>query len=239
MTRGRVQHHATPGRYNHELDPRGTFARGSTRKRRRPPWDGLCDKQQPQQTTNPRKEARMDALIEADGLSKKIREGAGPLRPDPHPAGRRAGGHPRAQRRRQDHLHPHGGDAHRARPRHARRQRARRRARPDGRAPHDRPRRPVRRRRGDDDRPREPRHGGPPVRPGSRRGGGLGPDGSWSRWIWWRPPTARSGPIPAGCDGGSTSGRAWSARPGCCCSTSRRRASTPAAATRCGTPCTP
>ena len=63
--------------------------------------------------------------------------------------------------------------------------------------------------------------------------------GSSSRWIWWRPPTARSGPIPAGCDGGSTSGRASSARPGCCCSTSRRPASTPSAATRCGTPCTP
>ena len=62
---------------------------------------------------------------------------------------------------------------------------------------------------------------------------------SSSRWIWWTPPTARSGPIPAGCDGGSTWGRASSARPGCCCSTSRRRASTPAAATRCGTPCTP
>ena len=50
---------------------------------------------------------------------------------------------------------------------------------------------------------------------------------SSSRWIWSRPPTARSGPIPAACAGGSTSGRAWSARPACCCSTSRRRASTP------------
>ena len=52
-----------------------------------------------------------------------------------------------------------------------------------------------------------------------------------------RPPGPR--PIRAGCDGGSTSGRASSARPGCSCSTSRRPASTPAAATRCGTPCTP
>ena len=44
--------------------------------------------------------------------------------------------------------------------------------RPDGGPPHDRSRRPVRRRRGDDDRAGEPRHGGPPVRPGPRRGGG-------------------------------------------------------------------
>ena len=127
---------------------------------------------------------------------------------------------------------------HRARPRHARRQRPRRRARPDGGPPHDRPRRPVGRRRADDDRPGEPRHGGPPVRPGPRRGGGLGQSGSSSRWVWRRPPTARSGPIPAGCDGASTSGRASSARPGCCCSTSRRPGSTRGAATRCGTPST-
>ena len=57
---------------------------------------------------------------------------------------------------------------HRARPRHARRQRARRRARPDGGAPHDRPRRPVRRRRGDDDR-------------------------AARTWSWWPASTARAG----------------------------------------------
>src|SRR6202042_2461988 len=42
------------------------FARGSTRKRRRPPWAGSAE------IHNPRKESRMDALIEADGLSKRF-----------------------------------------------------------------------------------------------------------------------------------------------------------------------
>ena len=53
----------------------------------------------------------MDALIEADGLTKKFGKVQAlsdltltlPARP--------AGGHPRSQRCRQDHLHPHGGDA--------------------------------------------------------------------------------------------------------------------------------
>ena len=114
---------------------------------------------------------------------QEVREGPGPRRTEPHPAAGRTGGDPRAQRRGEDDVHPHGGHADRARPRHAARRRARRRARPDGRAPHDRPGRPVGRRRGDDDRAREPRHGRPPLRP-VRQGGQaerdahLGADGS-------------------------------------------------------------
>ena len=53
-------------------------------------------------------------------------------------------------------------------------ERARRRARSDGGAAHDRPGRPVRRGRGDDDGAGEPVDGGPPVRPGEEGGGGLG-----------------------------------------------------------------
>jgi ABC-type branched-subunit amino acid transport system ATPase component len=49
-------------------------------------------------------------------------------------------------------------------------------------------------------------------------------------------PTARSAPTPGACGAGSTSAPAWSARPACCCSTSRPPASTPAAATSCGRP---
>ena len=75
----------------------------------------------------------------------------------------------------------------------------------------------------------------PPLRP-VRQGGQaeraahFGADGSGRGC---RPPRPR--PIPAGCDGDSTWGRAWSARPACSCSTSRRPGSTRAAATRCGT----
>ena len=166
----------------------------------------------------------MHALIEADGLTKKfgkVQALAGLTLT--LPAGR-AGGHPRAQRCRQDHLHPHGGHADRARPRHAAGRRPRRGARPHGGAAHDRPGRPVGRGRGDDDRAGEPGDGGPPLRPGPRRRRRpRARRGSSSRWTWSTRPTASSRPTRAACAGGSTSGPAWSARRACCCSTSRRR----------------
>ena len=124
----------------------------------------------------------MHALIEADGLTKKFGKVQALAGPDPHPAAGRTGGHPRAQRRREDDVHPHGGHADRARPRHAAGRRARRRPRPDGGAPHDRPGRPVGRRRGDDDRAREPRHGRPPLRPVGPGGQAERRRGSSSRW---------------------------------------------------------
>ena len=54
----------------------------------------------------------MHALIEADGLSKKFGKVDALNGPDPDLAAERTGGHPRPQRRRQDHVHPHGGHAH-------------------------------------------------------------------------------------------------------------------------------
>ena len=114
--------------------------------------------------------------------------------------------------------------------------RPRRGARADGGAPHDRPGRPVRRGRGDDDRAGEPADGGPPVRPGEEGGGGLGQRGSSNAWTWRTRRTARCARTRGACGGGSTSGPAWPGRPGCCCSTSRRPGSIRGVATRCGTP---
>ncbi len=81
----------------------GPSPEAATRKRRRPPSSGLC-------TTDERRRA--------DGRAhrgrrphEEVREGPGPRRTEPHPAAGPAGGHPRAQRRGEDHLHPHGGHA--------------------------------------------------------------------------------------------------------------------------------
>ncbi len=116
MTRGRVLHHAAPSPHDHEPDPEETCARGSTRSVGDLRRSGLCTAHgalhaAPTADTTTKGGARMHALIEADGLSKRFGKvqalseltltlPAGPAR-----------GHPRAERRRQDDLHPHGGDA--------------------------------------------------------------------------------------------------------------------------------
>ena len=99
----------------------------------------------------------MDALIEADGLTQ---DGSGRCRPSrisPSPCrpgqpvailGPNGAGKTTFIRMVATLLEPDRGTLTR--------RRARRGARPDGGAPHDRPGRPVRRGRGDDDRPREP-----------------------------------------------------------------------------------
>ena len=85
------------------------------------------------------------------------------------------------------------------------------------------------------DRPREPRHGGPPVRPRSA-GSARGPRTAVLEQIGLtrRRATAWCARTRAACAGGSTSAPAWSARRGCCSSTSRRPVSTHAAASSCG-----
>ena len=126
----------------------------------------------------------MDALIEADGLSKKF--GKVQALSDltlTLPAGKpvailgpNGAGKTTFIRMVATLLQPDRG--------HAARRRPRRGARPDGGAPHDRPGRPVGRGRGDDDRPGEPGHGGPPLRAAGRCGQAERRRGSSSRWTW-------------------------------------------------------
>ena len=100
----------------------------------------------------------------------------------------------------------------------------------------DRAGRPVGRRRGGDDRPREPGDGRPAVRLPSATSRRRADDGAGAAAASRRPRTGWCGPTRAGCAGGSTSAPASSASPACCCSTSRPPGSTPAAASSCGTP---
>ncbi len=108
----------------------------------------------------------MTALIEARGLTKTLRTCHRPGRAGSQPpvgADRR---HSRPQRRGQDHLRAHGGHLAAARRRVAWRWPATTWCRePHAVRRHDRAGRPVRGGGGDDDGPREPGHGGPPLRP--------------------------------------------------------------------------
>ena len=85
----------------------------------------------------------------------------------------------------------------------------------------DRPGRPARRRRAGDDRPREPRDGGPPVRSRPPGGACAPPTPCSTSSASTTPPTGWCAATRAACAAGSTSAPAWSARPACCCSTSR------------------
>ena len=79
--------------------------------------------------------------------------------------------------------------------------------------PPHRPGRPVGGRRGDDDRPGEPAHGRPPLRPEQARRRGRAPSGYSTWWDSPRPPTARPAPTRAACAAASTSAPAWSGTP--------------------------
>ena len=170
---------------------------------------------------------RFGTVTALDGLDLTAPAGRGP-------------GHPRSQRRRQDHLRPHRGHpgpARRPAPCGCRGHDVARR--PAGRPPDHRPGRPVRRRRAHHDRPGEPGDDGPALRPRP----GRGPPGrrhrhrparAWRRW-----PTAAAAPIPGASAAASTWAPAWSAPPACSCWTSPPPASTPPGAARCGTPSGP
>ena len=176
----------------------------------------------------------MTALIEAPGPHQALRQGRGPARPRPHafPAGDRspssvptAPARPPSSGRSPPSCVPTAAVAgvgghdvvHE----------------PD-RPATDRPGRPVRRGRGDDDRPREPGHGGPPLRRRGTAGPGRRHAGAAVDLTDAADRQVRT--TRAACAGASTSGPAWSAPRGSSCWTSRPPDSTPAAASRCGTP---
>ena len=87
----------------------------------------------------------------------------------------------------------------------ATRRRHRRAARPAGRAPRDRPLGPVRGRRREPHRPREPVDVRPALRARRRRGARGAPTTCSGASTWRTPPTASRRRTPAACAGGSTS----------------------------------
>ena len=119
----------------------------------------------------------------------------------------------RAQRRRQDHLHQRRRHAAAARLGHAARGRHRRRRRPQGGAPGDRPRRAVRLGRAGHDRPGEPRDGRPPVRPRQAAAAKAPPARCSSSSASPTPATGSSATTRAACAAASTSAPASSADP--------------------------
>ena len=176
----------------------------------------------------------MTAMIEARGLTKRFGKTTAldglDLVADAG-TGRRGA---RPERRRQDDVRAHGGDAAARRHGDAAGRRPRR-PQGAGRGPAgDRSRRAVRRDRAGDDRAREPRDGRPPVR--AEPPGGEGERGRRARAAraGARTATGSRARTRAACAAGWTSARASSERRVCCCSTSRPPGLTRAAGSSCG-----